>query len=225
MKPEEKILLTALKYRRIMFGELVGLTGYPEQLVWRILRNNSERLRIVGEEITVKDPISIAMELLNRGVGLRVVSENLSWQDFELVSSQLLVEFGLEVIHGVKVATPTRFEIDVLGLDSVTGLSLAIDCKHWSVASPSKLAEAATKHLERVDKFVRYYPYVTSKYRFLERVKEIIPLIVTLLTPTLRVHRGVLILSIGELPHFVRERHNVIDFFGVTPIRVSRRVT
>ncbi|MEM4482085.1 MAG: hypothetical protein QXK88_00680 [Desulfurococcaceae archaeon] len=221
MKSDEKVLLMILKYRKIMLGELVGLTGYSDQFLLNILSSNSDSVMINGEEIIATDPISIALKLLSRGLRIEQISEYLSWKDFEVISSYVLSEFNFEVVHGVKITRPVRFEIDILGIDTATGFSLAVDCKHWSVSSGAKLADAATKHQERIHKFAKYFLYATSRYRVLEKTRNIIPLIVTLLTPSLRLHKGVLIVSIKELPQFIREKYDIMDFFGVTPIPIN----
>lgn len=218
---ESRVLLAVLKYRRMLLGELLSLTGCSGEVVTRILEKYPDTVRIQGEEVIALDPLLLALKLLGMNVELRKVSELLDWKDFEMFSSNVLEEAGYDVVHGLKMTGPARFEIDVFAVEPSTGFSIAVDCKHWSSRPPSKLMEAAARHSERVKKMIKHYPLVKSKYKTIKSAKHVIPLIVTLLTPTIRVHDGVLLLSIKELPHFLVEKYNVMEYFEVKPIKVT----
>lgn len=220
MSAESRILFIILKYRRMLLGELLSLTGYSDEVVIHILEKHSDSIRIQGEEIVTLNSLLLALKLLSMNVELKKVSELLDWKDFELFSSNVLKEAGYDVIHGLKITGPARFEIDVFAVEPSTGFSMAIDCKHWSSRSPSRLMEAATRHSERVKKMVKYYLFVKSKYKTTKNAKHVVPLIVTLLTPTIRVHDGVLLLSIKELPRFLVEKHSIMEYFEVKPIKI-----
>jgi hypothetical protein len=220
MNAESRVLLTILKYRRILLGELASLTSLPEDVVLEIIAKNKEFIKISGVEALVVNPVELALKLLSRGIEARKISELLNWRDFEFFTSRILSESQYEVVQRVLLTSPVRFELDVLGVESSTGFSLAIDCKHWSITTPSRLKNAAGNHSARVGKLVKYYSYVKSKYRILEKAKSITPLIITLLTPRIRVHANVLVLSIREIPSFLKDKHTVLDYFEVKPLKV-----
>jgi len=221
MNAESRVLMTILKYRRILIGELAFLTSLPEDTVLEIIAGNKEFIKISGSEASVANPVELALKLLSQGIEARRISELLNWRDFEFFTSRILSESQYEVEHSVSLTSPVRFEIDVLGVDPSTGFSLAVDCKHWSITTPSRLKNAAENHNARVGKLVEYYLYVKSKYRILEKAKSITPLIITLLTPEVRVHANVLVISIRELPSFLQEKYAVLDYFEVKPLKIS----
>jgi len=221
MNAESRVLMTILKYRRILIGELAFLTSLPEDTVLEIIAGNKEFIKISGSEASVVNPVELALKLLSQGIEARRISELLNWRDFEFFTSRILSESQYEVEHSVSLTSPVRFEIDVLGVDPSTGFSLAVDCKHWSITTPSRLKNAAENHNARVGKLVKYYPYVKSKYRILEKAKSITPLIITLLKPGIRVHANVLVISIRELPSFLQEKYAVLDYFEVKPLKIS----
>jgi hypothetical protein len=220
MNAESRVLMTILKYRRLLIGELASLTSLPEDTVLEIIAGNKEFIKISGSEVSVVNPVELALKLLSQGIEARRISELLNWRDFEFFTSRILSESQYEVEHSVSLTSPVRFEIDVLGVDPSTGFSLAVDCKHWSVTTPSRLKNAAENHNARVGKLVKYYPYVKSKYRILEKAKSITPLIITLLTPRVRVHANVLVISIRELLSFLQEKYTVLDYFEVKPLKI-----
>ena len=220
MNAESRVLMTILKYRRLLIGELASLTSLPEDTVLEIIAGNKEFIKMGGSEASVVNPVELALKLLSQGIEARRISELLNWRDFEFFTSRILSESQYEVEHSVSLTSPVRFEIDVLGVDPSTGFSLAVDCKHWSITTPSRLKNAAENHNARVGKLVKYYPYVKSKYRILEKAKSITPLIITLLKPGIRVHANVLVISIRELPSFLQEKYAVLDYFEVKPLKI-----
>jgi len=220
MNAESRVLMTILKYRRLLIGELASLTSLPEDTVLEIIAGNKEFIKISGSEASVVNPVELALKLLSQGIEARRISELLNWRDFEFFTSRILSESQYEVEHSVSLTSPVRFEIDVLGIDPSTGFSLAVDCKHWSITTPSRLKNATENHYARVGKLVKYYSYVKSKYRILEKAKSIIPIIITLLTPGIRVHANVLVISIRELPSFLVDKYAVLDYFEVKPLKI-----
>jgi len=116
-----------------------------------VVNNYSDLVKLVNEEvIVVVNSIELAIALSERGVELKRISEHLNWRDFEAFTSRILEESGYQCSpRRVKLTTPVRFEIDVIGVDPISGIGLVVDCKHWSIASRSRLVEAAERHYER----------------------------------------------------------------------------
>jgi hypothetical protein len=219
---ELRVLEFLLYKRRTLIGEVASLLGYSESLVIEVVNNYSDLVKLVNEEVIVVKPIELAIALSERGVELKRISEHLDWRDFEAFTSRILEESGYSVHRGVKLTTPVRFEIDVIGVDPVSGIGLIVDCKHWSIASRSRLVEAAERHYERTCKLVKYYSRVKQLYRALEKATRLLPLVITLTTPSIRVHSKVLFASIRELPALLREIYVVIDHYEVEPITLPR---
>lgn len=221
MNSEIKILQVLLKYRKVLQKELANITGLSYDTMIATICENNDSLKLNGEEIIVVNPIQLALRLVSNGVELRKISRLLDWKDFETFSSKILYEFGYEVVKNVRMTTPARFEVDLIGVDEITGFTLFVDCKQWSAMSRSRLVQAAIDHAERVKKALRYYPYLKSRYKMLEKTKEILPLILTLLKPRVRSYENILFVSIEELPELLRNRHSVLDYFELKPIRLK----
>jgi hypothetical protein len=219
---ELRILEFLLSKRRALVGEVASLLGYSESLVTEVVKRYSDLVKLVGGEIVVVNSIELALTLSERGVELKRISEYLNWRDFEAFTSRILEESGYHVERSVKLTTPVRFEIDVLGIDPVSGIGLVVDCKHWSIASRSRLLEAAERHYERVKKLVKYYSRVKQLYRVLEKATRLVPVVITLTTPSIRVYRRVLFASIRELPALLRDLHVVLDHYEVEPISAPK---
>jgi hypothetical protein len=219
---ELRILEFLLSKRRALVGEVASLLGYSESLVTEVVERYSDLVKLVGGEIVVVNSIELALTLSERGVELKRISEYLDWRDFEAFTSRILEESGYQVERSVKLTTPVRFEIDVLGIDPVSGIGLVVDCKHWSIASRSRLLEAAERHYERVEKLVKYYSRVKQLYRVLEKATRLVPVVITLTTPSIRVYGGVLFASIRELPAFLRDLHVILDHYEVKPISAPK---
>jgi len=222
MSIELKVLEALLAKRRVLVNELTNLLNCSEEIVLDIVAKYSSVVRMSASELLVLNPLELALLLVERGVELRRISEHLSWRDFEVFSSRILEEFGYIVERSVKLTSPVRFEIDVLGVDPVSGLTLVIDCKHWSLMVKSRLVEAAERHFERTFKLVRYYSRVKQKYRVLDKASRLVPLIVTLTAPGIRVHSNVLLVSIREFPTLLRDIHLVLDYYDVKPLQLQR---
>lgn len=220
MSVETRILLALMRRDRLLLGEVSALTRVPVEVVIDVLSKYTRLVEVRGEEVFVVKPVDLALELATRGVELARISENLSWKDFEELSARILEGSGFEVARRVMLTTPVRLEIDVLGVEPASRLGIAIDCKHWSLATSTKLAEAAKLHAERIAKVTRYYSYFKARYRLFSTAKKIVPAIVTLFTPPLRIHENVLIFSIGEMPNVIRDINTVLDTMGVKPVRL-----
>ena len=219
---ELKVLESLLVKRRVLISELSSLLSCNEEIVRDIVVRYSSVIRISADELIVTNPLELALLLVERGVELKRIGKYLNWRDFEVFSSRIFEEFGYVVERGVKLTSPVRFEIDILAVDPVNRLGLVIDCKHWSIAVRGRLVEAAERHSERVFKLIKYYSYVKQKCRVLEKVSKLVSLIITLITPSIRVHSNVLFVSIRELPALLRDVHLVLDHYGVKPLQLLR---
>jgi hypothetical protein len=222
MNTASRVLLAALKYRRALVGEISLATQLPEDVVVKAIEEYSDVVRLSGAEVVVLNPVELALRLIARGVEPTRVSEYLDWRDFEELSSKILYEFGYDVVHPLALSSPVRFEIDVFGVEPSTGFSIAIDCKHWSTSSPSRLVKAADDHYQRLQKMFKFYGYVKTRYRVAGKARLVVPVITTLLTPSIRAHNNVLFLAIKELPRFLAEKHAVLDYYEIKPLKIPQ---
>ena len=118
-------------------GLLAGLRGVEED----------------GEgRLCLRDPVEAAASAVRMGASETVVARGLDWRMFEEYAARALGEAGMDTWRGLRRPGPGGFELDVLGLDPVSGIGVAVDCKHWSPRNtvPSRLRAAAERHRRRL---------------------------------------------------------------------------
>ncbi|MEM0198753.1 MAG: hypothetical protein QW123_04070 [Desulfurococcaceae archaeon] len=220
MTLETKVLYTMLKHRKLLIEEISMLTNASIEVVENIIDRYRAYFKTLREEIVLVKPVELALVLISRGIEPAKVCETLNWRDFEEISLRILLESGYEAVHRLMLTSPVRLEIDVFGVEPVSGIGVAIDCKHWSANSEAKLVEAASKHIERMNKLLRYYTWLKARYRELAKAKYVLPALVTLFKPPLRVYSNVLVLGIEEMPQILRDIRVVIDAFSLELIKL-----
>lgn len=218
----EKIIMMLLKHRRLFIDELSALTGLSRETLLERIAGMGEVVKILSEEVFVTDVLGLIELALASGVEVGKLSRIVSWRDFEKIASEILSIHRYETINNLVVRSPVRFQIDVLAIDASTGKGIVVDCKHWGTSSSSKLAEAASNHYARTVKLAQAIDSLSSKYPILRRTKHLIPMIITLTTPTLRSSHNVLIASIRELNNLLQELHYVLEEFKVKPVSILK---
>jgi len=210
-----------LKYRVLTFEELSRLSGFSREVLERLVRDHGTALRVEGELVRVVNPIDLALRLVQRGMSPTRVSELISWRDFEEFSAEILSKNSYETVTNLLLTSPVRFQIDVLGVDTVTGMALAVDCKHWSRNTRVALTAAAQRHLERLEKMRKYRGFVAARYPVVKRAVEVAGVILTLVRPLFRVYSGsVVLVSISEFNSFLRDLRAAMDELGVKPLKL-----
>ncbi len=220
--PSEDLILSLLKHRRLFLDELARLSGLSRHVLLEKLHELDDSIEIHGEEVVVKEVFKLLEHGLEKGLEIGKLSSLVDWKDFEKLSSEIFSLHGYETINNVSIYSPQRLQIDVVAIDASTGLSFVVDCKHWSASSRSRLVQAASSHYERTMRLSKMVPQAIPKYPLLGKTRFLIPLLVTLLTPSLRSHRNVLIISIRELNNVLQEAHYVLEEFNIKPIPVVK---
>ncbi|MET1160437.1 MAG: transcription antiterminator BglG [Thermoprotei archaeon] len=216
------LLITLLKYRRVLYSELSNLTGIPEDLIKEKLKEVREYVELSDYEVVVKKPLELAYLLLAKGVPVKEVSKYLDWKDFERVSAEILSKHNYVVITNFSLTKPVKLEIDVIGVDIGSGRGLFIDCKHWSRGvSRKSLINIIEKHNARIEKFIKYYSWAKPKWYYFKYLRTIIPLIITLTTPSLRFYKNTLVVSIQELNQVLLDLPVILDTFNIEPIKIK----
>jgi len=142
-----------------------------------------------------------------KGKTVEEILKHLSWREFEEFCACVFEANGFKVVRNLKFRSfSKRFEIDVLAIRGT--LVICADCKHWSIktGSPSTLAEAIQKQVERA-KGVLCYLTKNSRLIAYKPLKEIlvIPLIVSLYERGIKLHEGVPVVPIFKLNSFLNE--------------------
>lgn len=209
----------ALSKRSVTKKELKNVFRVSDEILATFIDEYSGFIESEPEEIRVTEPLELALKLIDEGVEIGKISEVISWRDFEHLTSKILDTNGYEVYTNMVLASPSRFQVDVVGVSPISGIMLVVDCKHWDHSSGSKLREVSEAHLTRVKKFIKYLPYMAQKYPALTRGSSAIPVIVTLRKPPLRSHSGVVVVSIREFNDFLVNLSWVLEELGINPLR------
>ena len=137
------------------------------------------------------DKLKTGILAINMGAAIDEVSRLLEWQDFELLTAEILEKRDFESTRNV-ILTKPRMQIDVVGIKS--GVAILIDCKHWNNMSQSALQNAVKKQIER-----------TKQYLSKEKIRAAVPAIVTLYQHDLQFIDRVPIIPIHQLDSFCEE--------------------
>lgn len=156
--------------------------------------------------------VPLSLRAIELGASPYTASRFIDWRDFEEVVLNYLLRSGFEGVKSVRLKS-RRYEIDVLALEPVSRVGLAIDCKHWSpgYGKRSKLRQVATEHRLKVELLINDCEYLISKYQMLTRAKWIVPVVVTL-TDSLRGYfNGSFVVPIQGFRDFINNVEYYLD--------------
>ena len=193
-------------------GECISLEAIAEILFIRlplvksaidalIEATNKASIELHNNCVIVKDCLELAMAAVRLGVPENVVARSLDWRMFEEYTARALAEAGYRVYRGLRVGGKGGLELDVLGLG--TRIGIAIDCKHWEprYTVPSRLREAAKRHVERIEKLALFW----DRLRLPAGCWKIIPVLLVLREHVPRLLGGVVIVPVSRLRGFIEE--------------------
>jgi len=116
---------------------------------------------------SIKDKLNTIILAMDKGCDAQMISKKIRWNDFELLTSQLIESAGYSFERNV-VLTKPRLQIDVIGFYQKT--ALLVDCKHWMKIHGFNIAKFSSNQIRRAEIFI-------SKRKDIESA---IPIIVTL---------------------------------------------
>ncbi|MEM1610336.1 MAG: hypothetical protein QXQ57_01660 [Sulfolobales archaeon] len=171
--------------------------------------------RLMGGEPRDLSPVGLAIEYISRGGDPERISTLLSWRDFEEFVSTSMELAGMETVRGIRAPPPRGFEIDVLGVEPISGFSIAVDCKHWSRVR--NLSRAARDMEERVSRALSRCTILLSHLPTFYRARHLYPLIVTLREPQIRYIGRVLIAPIHRFRDLLLRLREYAEELGIEP--------
>ena len=130
--------------------------------------------------------------LQSAGCDVRLVSEQLSWRDFEGLATEILASFGYMTTTNLRLIRP-RMEIDVLGISS--GMAVIVDCKHWKRSNASLISVFSKKQEMRAIRLVNED----------QRIMQAVPVILTLNAELVRFVGGIPIVPVIQFKSFLME--------------------
>ncbi len=171
--------------------------------------------KLIGEELRDLSPVQLAIEYISRGGDPERISALLTWRDFEEFVSRTMELVGMDIARGIRAPPPRGFEIDVLGVEHISGFSIAVDCKHWSRVRG--LSKAARDMEKRVSKALSRCTILLSHLPTFYRARHLYPLIVTLRDPQIRYLGRVLIVPIYRFRDLLLRFREYAEELGVEP--------
>jgi Nuclease-related domain len=151
------------------------------------------------------DRLRGAILALQMGGDIEQVSTNISWRDFEKLTSEVLRSFGYHTRTNLRIAKP-RMEIDVVGT-SPDGLAIAVDCKHWKRSSLSSISNFSQKQAERAERLVEYD----------NTISQVVPVMLTLHVESVRFIDAIPIVPIHKFKSFVMDVKGFLSEIYVAP--------
>ena len=107
-------------------------------------------IELSGNEIEVRNRISLAEILVKAGRSVETLSARLSWREFERFCKNVLEENGFQVRSNLRFTqNRKRYEIDLVA--AKRPYLLFIDCKHWRPGGRSRYLKAAQKQQLRME--------------------------------------------------------------------------
>ena len=163
-------------------------------------------LTIVGENIHVAadQRLRVAETAIMKGADPEHVARELSWQEFERFTSQVLrLEGYATANHFVFKHSGHRYEIDVLGAREP--MVLCIDCKHWHHGwAASKIKAAAEHQLLRAQSLSEVFTSYGKKHQIAGwQSVRLLPIVLTLADLSPELVDGVPVVSAFRLRDFL----------------------
>jgi len=157
-------------------------------------------------QITREQRAQIAIFAAIEGLDFDKIIKELSWQEFEILTTIVGDEFGYEAKTGLNFSTTERkYQIDVILKNKP--YVLLIDCKHYGgTGKKSVLKKAAEAQIERTLAVKQSIQELKSKMNIASwRKMKLIPIIITWLDDELFFHESVPVIPFTKLRSFFRD--------------------
>jgi Holliday junction resolvase-like predicted endonuclease len=219
----ESIVNYLLKENKATISYLAEISLTNEFLVKKLI----EDLRGINIEdgiVSVENRLELAISAIHKGISPYVVSRYLSWKDFEKELSEILEQYGYEVLRNYRIRKPSRAEIDIVAIK--TGLALIVDCKHWSPRSASRgrIEFAANKQVERTKLLLENEEFLLllGNKACIRRPCEVklVPVLVTLVSKNYGLLNSVPVVPIKSFLNFLIEIDKLLELI----IRISVKI-
>ncbi|MEM5814946.1 MAG: restriction endonuclease [Candidatus Aenigmatarchaeota archaeon] len=130
--------------------------------------------------------------LIRNGLSVEEAFEIISWREFEDTVAEIFEVHGFNVKRNIYIKNSRRYQIDFIAEKS--NKVIVVDCKQWSKHryKISELKKACLRHREKS------LVFMTSN-----NVKEVIPLIITLLDENFYEYEGVFVIPLFKLNYFL----------------------
>ncbi|MET1101054.1 MAG: restriction endonuclease [Pyrodictiaceae archaeon] len=184
-------------------------------VIEEMAREASGLLSLEGcASVTTQSVLELALYMISKGfLAPEKAARLLDWRLFEEFASRVLASYGYKVYRHVYKPPPRGFEVDVVAIEPVTRLAIAVDCKHWSPrhTSPSRLREAARRHSERVRLLAVYWGLARNMNPRPAKPSRLLPVLLVLRENLPRIVDGVAIVPASRLRGFMEQLDYVLE--------------
>ncbi len=209
--------------REVLLAMLKATRGQPSSRdrIMEACRSTREVLnriidRLSAEGLIVEDGgflmathgqrLRIAVEAVNAGAGVDIVSRALGWREFEDISAHIFEENGFSVRRRFRFkARGRRMEVDIVACRSP--YIICAECKRWSRGLNDSVARRAVEaHVEKVKSLGESLGRLVRRLGLIGWSRAVlIPATITLTPPTAKIYEEVPLIPILELPSFLSE--------------------
>lgn len=155
-------------------------------------------------EASSSQRVNLAFRAAMLGGDLERTCRFLKWAEFESVTAEALQANGFKIMKNVHFKhKEKRWEMDVAGFREP--LIVCIDCKHWRRRlSQAALVKAVEAQMERTRAFADALPKYWTRTGLNEwKTALLVPLILSLVSGSLKFHNSVPIVSVLQLQDFI----------------------
>jgi len=184
-----------------------------EEIVHAMIEANA--LEAADDHYVVRDPLAALAVLRRLGIDPTPYIDYVDWRDFENYVASTLEALGFETHLDVKSTSIKRFQIDVLGLDTVSRIGLVVECKHWSRSRLRALQEEAERLVKRARRFVDSCEWIAIHIPSIRRVRIFVPMIVAIRSVSPPIVMGIPIVEVFKLRDFVENLESYIEELGL----------
>ncbi len=140
----------------------------------------------------------VLYKALKVGINATSYIKRLDWREFEEFISNVFAEFGFHVVSNLRLDCNGGVEFDVVAWNRE--IVLVVEAKKWR-SGGERWTEVADRHLEKITR---------CRSKLLAFAPSVAPLVITS-TDTGFVHRGVPVVPVDKLGHFLASFHNIKD--------------
>ena len=180
-------------------------------------------------EVSPNQRVNLAFRAIMLGGDLEKTCRFLKWSEFEAVTAEALQVNGFEASRNLRFKNRgKRWEMDVIGFKEP--LIVCIDCKHWrkrlNQAGLNKAVEAQVKRTKAFSDLLPSYWRKTGLGEW--KIATLVPLVLSLISGSLRLRNNVPIVSILQLQDFINtlpfEAHR-LTHFSQQSLRPDQKLT
>lgn len=148
--------------------------------------------------------VNLAFRAIMLGEDLEKTCRFLKWAEFEGVTAEALQVNGFKALRNFRFKYKgKRWELDVVGFREP--LIVCLDCKHWRRRlNQAGLIKAVEVQAERTEAFAEALPNYWKRTGLNKwKTALLVPLVLSLISGSLRVHNNVPIVAVLQLQDFI----------------------